>query len=484
SISNNKTVTQATDRKLYFEEYISPILTLQGDRLPVSAFSPDGSVPTGTSRLEKHGVAYSVPKWIPENCIQCNQCSFVCPHACIRPFLIDEAADSPEEFVTIPALQIPKKRLRIQVSVHDCMGCELCARVCPAKEKALVMTPVNELQTREGNNWDFAQSLPTLEERFYNLKTVKGSQFRQPLFEFSYACAGCGETPYVKLLTQLFGNRLLIANATGCSSIYGGSSPTCPYATDQNGRGPAWANSLFEDNAEFGLGMRLSYDQRVDGKEKTVWCVGGDGWAYDIGYGGLDHVLASGKNVNVLVLDSEVYSNTGGQASKATPLGAVARFAAGGKRIRKKPLALMTMQYQTAYVAQVCLGANMQQLVKALTEAEAFDGPSLIIAYTPCIAHGVSMSKSIEEERLAVDCGYWHLFRYDPRLIAEGKNPFQLDSKAPTKPIREFLYSENRFASLKKSNPQAAEALFKQAEQESKTLFSVYKRLAEAENKS
>lgn len=463
----------------YFEGYISPILALQGDRLPVSAFSLDGSVPTDTAKLEKHGVAASVPKWIEKNCIQCNQCSFVCPHACIRPYLVDDAQPTPTDFTTIPAMGMKGKGFRVQVSVHDCMGCGVCARTCPAKEKALVMTPTDELRTVEGNNWEFSQSLPSADPSSYKADTVKGSQFRQPLFEFSYACSGCGETPYIKLLTQLFGEKLVIANATGCSSIYGGSSPTCPYAKTEKGTGPAWANSLFEDNAEFGLGMRLAYDRKADGRSTSVWCVGGDGWAYDIGYGGLDHVLASGKNVNVLVLDSEVYSNTGGQVSKATPMGAVARFAASGKRIRKKRLGLMAISYQNVYVAQVALGANMNQLVRAMTEAEAYDGPSLIIAYTPCIAHGVSMSRSVEEEKLAVESGYWHLYRYNPTLRESGKNPFLLDSRPPTKPLREFLMGENRFASLKKSAPEVAERLFSEAEQDSRQLYDLYRKFAE-----
>ena len=472
--------TVHSEKDAYFQEYISPILALKGDTLPVSAFSPDGSVPLGTSRFEKHGVAHSIPKWLPENCIQCNQCAFVCPHACIRPFLVDEGRQTPTEFSTLPAIGAKGMRFRIQVSIHDCMGCELCARTCPAKNKALVMTKATELDEKEGALWEFAQSLPPAPDGLFKTSTVKGSQFRQPLFEFSYACAGCGETPYIKLLTQLFGERLLIANATGCSSIYGGSSPTCPYAIAKSGKGPAWASSLFEDNAEFGFGMRLAYDKKENGKEKSVWCIGGDGWAYDIGFGGLDHVLASGKNVNVLVLDSEVYSNTGGQLSKATPLGASARFAVNGKQTKKKPLGLMMMQYDNVYVAQVALGANMQQTLRAMLEAEAYDGPSVIIAYSPCIAHGVSMSKSLEEERLAVDCGYWHLFRFNPALADEGKNPFSLDSKEPTEPFESFLLGENRFASLKKSAPEVAEKLFAEAEEDSRKLYQKYKKLAES----
>ena len=462
----------------YYTRFIEPILKLQGDTLPVSAFSEDGSVPTDTAKLEKHGVAASVPKWIEQNCIQCNQCSFVCPHACIRPFVFDEGTNTPEDFISIPAVGMQKKRFRIQVSLHDCMGCGVCARTCPAKEKALVMVSVDDLRQREGKNWEFALSLPLLSPELYKANTVKGSQFRQPLFEFSYACAGCGETPYIKLLTQLFGERLLIANATGCSSIYGGSSPTCPYAKAKNGCGPAWANSLFEDNAEFGLGMRLACDQADNGKEKSVWCIGGDGWAYDIGYGGLDHVLSTDKNVNVLVLDSEVYSNTGGQTSKATPLGATARFSVNGKRIKKKPLAQMMMAYGNVYVAQVSLGANMQQLIKALTEAESYDGPSIVIAYTPCIAHGVSMSRSVEEEKRAVECGYWHLFRFDPRRKELGEHPFHLDSKKPTAPLREFLAGENRFRVLNDLDNESAREMLDQAEKDSQELYALYEKLA------
>ncbi len=468
----------------YYQLYIQPILALKGNDLPVSAFSEDGSVPTGTTQWEKHGVAQSIPRWIKENCIQCNQCSFVCPHACIRPFVADSEhlEGAPSGFETIPANGFGSgnegMQFRIQVSLHDCMGCGLCARVCPAKEKALVMTDKNELPDKEGENWDFATKLPPLERSKFNTQTVKGSQFATPLFEFSYACAGCGETAYIKLLTQLFGERLLIANATGCSSIYGGSSPTCPYSKAQNGRGPAWANSLFEDNAEFGLGMRLA--QECHGStERSTWCIGGDGWAYDIGYGGLDHVLASGKNVNVLVLDSEVYSNTGGQASKATPTGATARFATKGKALLKKRLGLMAITHKNVYVAQVALGANMAQTLKALQEAEAYDGPSLVIAYCPCIAHGVSMSRSLDEQMSAVASGYWNLFRYNPALRAEGKKAFTLDSKAPTLPLREFLRGENRFASLEKSNPARAEELFAKAENECKELRAIYERLAE-----
>lgn len=459
----------------YFRTFIHPILSLKGDSLPTSAFCEDGTVPTGTAKLEKRGVAAYLPLWIPENCIQCNQCSFSCPHATIRPFLVEENAEVPQEFVTRPATGLKNFRFRMQVAPHNCMGCSVCANVCPAKEKALVMHPATELFPKEGRNWEFACSLPTVPPETFKRNTVKGSQFFPPLFEFSYACSGCGETPYVKLLTQLFGERMVIANATGCSSIYAGSSPTCPYTVNGKGQGPAWANSLFEDNAEFGYGMRLA--NAVRGKERSVWLVGGDGWAYDIGYGGLDHVLASGENVNVLVLDSEVYSNTGGQASKATQTAAVARFATSGKQRKKKDLGLMAMSYGYAYVAQVSMGANRQQLINALTEAEAYDGPSLIIAYSPCIAHGVHMSKCMEEEKHAVDCGYWLLYRFNPDLRAENKNPFILDSKAPSADFKEFLLGENRFVSLQSTNPERAEEIFAQAERESRERFAFYQRL-------
>ena len=469
----------------YFREFIQPVLSLRGDTLPVSAFRADGSVPTGTSKFERHGVAFALPKWIGENCIQCCQCSFVCPHACIRPFAFDENTQTPQEFLSVPAKGLQGARLRMQVAAHNCMGCGVCANVCPAKEKALVMLPAVELMPQEGRNWEFAQNLKQADASAFKRETVKGSQFRQPLFEFSYACSGCGETPYIKLLTQLFGEKTVIANATGCSSIYGGSSPTCPYTVNGNGQGPAWANSLFEDNAEFGFGMKLAYELERENakdkpsKERSVWIVGGDGWAYDIGYGGLDHVLASGANVNILVLDSEVYSNTGGQRSKATPLGAVARFAAAGKRVKKKDLGLMAMSYGYAYVAQVSMGANKQQLVNALVEAERYDGPSLVIAYSTCIAHGFDMSRSMEEEKLAVDCGYWQLYRFDPDLKKQGKNPFTLDSKAPTADLKSFLMGENRFAVLKNTRPELADELFAQAERECAERIKLYRKLSE-----
>ncbi len=468
----------------YFQRFMQPILTLQGDNLPTSAFSADGTVPTGTTRLEKHGAPLLLPQWITENCIQCNQCSFVCPHACIRPFILTDNDNAPQippqDFITKPAVGIPNAQFRIQVAPHDCMGCGVCANTCPAKEKALVMRPAQDLLQTEARNWEYASTLPQSETSLPR-NSVKGSQFYPPLFEFSYACSGCGETPYIKLLTQLFGERMLIANATGCSSIYGGSAPSCPYTVNKKGQGPAWASSLFEDNAEFGMGMRLAYNVRkTDGTPPSVWIIGGDGWAYDIGFGGLDHVLASGENVNVLVLDSEVYSNTGGQASKSTQTGATARFAVSGKRKPKKKLGLMAMSYGYVYVAQVAMGANKQQLLTALTEAEAYDGPSLILAYSPCISHGVNMSKCMDEEKRAVDCGYWHLYRFNPDLKEQGKNLFILDSKAPTESFQDFLLGENRFAALQKTNPLHAQNLFAQAEKESKELYAFYQSLSQS----
>ncbi len=453
----------------YFKKFMHPVLSLRGDELPTSAFAADGSVPTGTSKLEKHGAPPFLPKWLPQNCIQCNQCAFVCPHACIRPFLL---TDPPKEIAVLPAIGEKSVSFRIQVSPDDCMGCGLCARVCPAKEKALVMTPSKERLFEEQTCWELLQTAktPPLDER--KRSTVKGSQFYPPLFEFSYACSGCGETPYIKLLTQLFGEKLVIANATGCSSIYGGSAPSCPYTKNAEGYGPAWASSLFEDNAEFGYGMRLGLEARGAHKDKSVWMIGGDGWAYDIGFSGLDHLFSSGANVNVLVLDSEVYSNTGGQTSKATPLGASARFAFNGKKQPKKRLGLMAMTYGSVYVAQVSMGANKGQLLKAFTEAESYEGVSLIIAYSPCIAHGVYLGKCMDEEQRAVESGYWPLFRYNPALKGKS-NPFTLDSPAPTLPLREFFEGENRFAKLKKD-----EKLLSQAERQATELYQFYQRFA------
>ena len=535
----------------YFVDFIKPILAQQGDKLPVSKLAADGYVPTGTTKYEKRGIAVEVPMWIPENCIQCNQCALVCPHASIRPFVMTEETEAPETFVAKKANGVGDGKLfRIQVSPYDCTGCGSCVNVCPAKTKALKMAPLAEVEKVENDNWTFAMDLPTLDLPV-NKATVKGSQFLQPMFEFSGACAGCGETPYVKLVTQLFGDRMIVANATGCSSIYGGSAPTCPYTVNKQGHGPAWANSLFEDNAEFGFGMNLAtthrrerladlirqlaegcgdevkaicnawlenkddaegsrkaapavvkmaeecmncgcecdeickeiYDLRDLLVKKSQWIFGGDGWAYDIGYGGLDHVLAMDEDVNVLVMDTEVYSNTGGQSSKATPTGSVAKFAAAGKRTKKKDLGMMAMSYGYVYVAKVCMGANPAQLLKAMVEAEAYKGPSLIIAYAPCINHGIKagMNKVQDEAKRAVEAGYWPLYRYNPDLAAQGKNPFTLDSKPATGDYKEFILGENRYAALKQQFPEEAATLFARAEQEAKDKYDYYKKLNDME---
>ncbi|HIW05044.1 MAG TPA: pyruvate:ferredoxin (flavodoxin) oxidoreductase [Firmicutes bacterium] len=528
----------------YYQNFIKPITAQAGDSLPVSSFSADGHVPTGTTKFEKRGIAAMVPSWDVTKCIQCNQCSMVCPHACIRPVLAteEELQGAPATFTTKPALGLSGYSFRIQLSPLDCTGCGSCANVCVAKDKALKMVPFGDLEITENENYEFAQkhiSQKNVTDKF-KPNTIKGSQFMQPLFEFSGACAGCGETPYVKLITQLFGDRMIVANATGCSSIYGGSAPTCPYTKNAQGHGPAWANSLFEDNAEFGYGMNLAYKARrakleadmnaaksvvsadtaaafdewiankndaaaskvaaekvkaaVAGEnaeqldyiknnldclvKPSIWIFGGDGWAYDIGYGGLDHVLASGEDVNVLVVDTEVYSNTGGQASKATPTGSVAKFAAGGKRVKKKDLGMMAMSYGYVYVAQVAMGADKNQLLKALTEAEAYHGPSLIICYATCINHGIDMSKGQLETKKAVDAGYWQLYRYNPMLEEEGKNPFTLDSKEPTGSYQDFLANETRYTSLKKSKPDIADKLFAQAEKDAKERLESYKEKA------
>ena len=535
----------------YFVDFIKPILAQQGDKLPVSKLAADGYVPTGTTKYEKRGIAVEVPMWIPENCVQCNQCALVCPHASIRPFVMTEETEAPETFVAKKATGVGDGKLfRIQVSPYDCTGCGSCVNVCPAKTKALKMAPLAEVEKVENDNWNFAMDLPTLDLPV-NKATVKGSQFLQPMFEFSGACAGCGETPYVKLVTQLFGDRMIVANATGCSSIYGGSAPTCPYTVNKQGHGPAWANSLFEDNAEFGFGMNLAtthrrerladlirqlaegcgdevkaicnawlenkddaegsrkaapavvkmaeecmncgcecdeickeiYDLRDLLVKKSQWIFGGDGWAYDIGYGGLDHVLAMDEDVNVLVMDTEVYSNTGGQSSKATPTGSVAKFAAAGKRTKKKDLGMMAMSYGYVYVAKVCMGANPAQLLKAMVEAEAYKGPSLIIAYAPCINHGIKagMNKVQDEAKRAVEAGYWPLYRYNPDLAAQGKNPFTLDSKPATGDYKEFILGENRYAALKQQFPEEAATLFARAEQEAKDKYDYYKKLNDME---
>ncbi len=534
----------------FIKKVMIPINSLKGDDLPVSAFvgREDGTFPAGTTQYEKRGIAVNVPEWKSENCIQCNQCAFVCPHSVIRPFLLDENEfkNVPSGTVTIQAIGkgLEKYKYRIQVSVLDCTGCGNCFDVCPGKQgnKALEMRPL-ETQLVEVDRWNYFEKNVKYKDNLMEKATIKGSQFARPLFEFSGACAGCGETPYIKVITQLFGERMIVANATGCSSIYGGSAPATPYRAGDKGRGVAWANSLFEDNAEYGFGMQLAhrkirsyiaelmqraisegvnselksaFEEWIKFKDdaaksveyaekikdllkkesfptlnkikelekyltkKSIWIIGGDGWAYDIGYGGLDHVIASGEDVNLLVLDTEVYSNTGGQSSKSTPIAAVAKFAAAGKRIRKKDLGMMAISYGYVYVAQVAMGANRNQFLKAIIEAESYPGPSLIIAYSPCINHGpyAGMGKSQEEEKKAVECGYWHLWRYDPRLEAEGKNPFQLDSKEPTGNFREFLLGEVRFASLMKTFPDIAEELFKAAEEDSKRKYQIYKRLA------
>ncbi|MFY9440719.1 MAG: pyruvate:ferredoxin (flavodoxin) oxidoreductase [Tepidanaerobacteraceae bacterium] len=526
----------------------------EGDKLPVSAFAgrEDGTFPMGTARYEKRGIAVNVPEWQPETCIQCNQCAYVCPHAVIRPFLLneEEVKNAPEAFVSKKATGrgFDGLNFRIQVSPLDCTGCGVCANTCPTKQKSLVMKPL-ETQLNQVECWDYAMKLSPKENPM-NINTVKGSQFQQPLLEFSGACAGCAETPYARLVTQLFGDRMMIANATGCSSIWGGSAPSTPYCTNKDGYGPTWANSLFEDNAEFGYGMYLavkqireklaslmkealelnipeelkdafklwldnmndaaktkeaalkivpileSYkvedggtqkllDEILDMKEhivkKSQWIFGGDGWAYDIGFGGLDHVLASGEDVNILVFDTEVYSNTGGQSSKATPTAAVAQFAAAGKHTKKKDLGLIAMSYGYVYVAQVAMGANQNQLIKALIEAESYPGPSLIIAYAPCIAHGIKggMGRSQERQKEAVEAGYWHLYRYNPQLKEEGKNPFILDSKEPTADFKEFLMGEVRYSSLVNAFPDRAEELFEKAAKDAKERYETYKRLAE-----
>jgi pyruvate-ferredoxin/flavodoxin oxidoreductase len=536
----------------FIRNVVEPINAMKGDDLPVSAFlgREDGTFPSGTTAFEKRGIAVNVPEWIPENCIQCNQCAYVCPHACIRPFLINE-----EEMKALPegtpALKaIPKTfeghQFRIQLSPLDCTGCGNCVDVCPAKTKALVMEPL-ESQMGQDNLWNIVTQTVTYKDTIVSKEqSVKNSQFAQPLFEFSGACSGCGETPYIKLITQLYGDRMMVANATGCSSIYGGSAPSTPYTVNAKGEGPAWANSLFEDNAEYGFGMAtgvsklrdriadrmgiiINGDFNAELKEacqewiaakdsatgskaasekvlpllekesapvakeivaikqylikRSIWMFGGDGWAYDIGYGGLDHVIASGEDVNLLVLDTEVYSNTGGQASKSTPVGAVAKFAASGKKVRKKDLGMMAMSYGYVYVAQVAMGANQSQYLKALREAEAYPGPSLIIAYAPCINHGIraGMGKANEQQEHAVEAGYWSLYRYNPLLENEGKNPFQLDSKEPDfAKFQAFLDSEVRYTSLKKSFPVEATELFSAAEENAKWRYFSYRRLAEA----
>ncbi|MFY9610696.1 MAG: pyruvate:ferredoxin (flavodoxin) oxidoreductase [Blastocatellia bacterium] len=538
----------------FVRQVTAQMIAGRGDALPVSAFPADGTYPTGTAQWEKRNIAHEVPVWESDLCIQCGKCVMVCPHSTIRAKVYDEGelARASESFKHMPAKwrELQNKQYTIQVAVEDCTGCRLCVEVCPAKDKsqvsrrALNMHPQAPLRDRERANWDFFLELPEI-SRTGGLRfgTVKNAQLLQPLFEFSGACAGCGETPYIRLVTQLFGDRAIIANATGCSSIYGGNLPTTPYTTNSEGRGPAWSNSLFEDNAEFGLGMRLALDHQqtyahelVNRKrdrigdalatsvlsndqstdeginiqrqcvealkaklrgldepelrdlmgvaealvQKSVWIIGGDGWAYDIGYGGLDHVLASGRNVNVLVLDTEVYSNTGGQASKATPLAAVAKYASGGKQNGKKDLGLGAMRYGNVYVAQVAMGADDAQTLKAIREAEAHPGPSLIIAYSHCIAHGIDMSKGMHQQKLAVDSGHWPLYRFDPRRTDQGKNPLQLDSGDPKIPLRDYIYKEGRYRILLNSDPAAAKTLLERAELVVHDRWQHYKQMAES----
>ncbi|WP_312197448.1 pyruvate:ferredoxin (flavodoxin) oxidoreductase [Anaerospora hongkongensis] len=531
----------------FINNVLIPINRQEGDRLPVSAFIglENGSFPSGTSAYEKRGIAVDVPEWVSENCIQCNQCSFVCPHAAVRPVLVSagEAAAAPEGFLVKTAIGAKSLSFRLAISPYDCTGCGNCVQVCPAKEKALVMKPL-ATQLSQAPLWDYALTLSP-KANPVNPLTVKGSQFEQPLLEFSGACAGCMETSYAKLVTQLFGDRMMVANATGCSSVWAGSAPSIPYTTNYRGHGPAWANSLFEDNAEFGLGMYTAvkqmrkqvtlaveqaaaqlaegelvrsckawlagkeqsegsrsradrlvaaleqekgenlllntiYDNRDFLVKRSQWIFGGDGWAYDIGFGGLDHVLASGEDVNILVFDTEVYSNTGGQSSKATPTAAIAKFAASGKKTRKKDLGMIAMSYGYVYVAQIAMGADQNQTLKAIAEAEAYPGPSLIIAYSPCINHGLKLGMGCSqlEAKRAVASGYWALYRYNPQLQESAKNPFVLDSKEPTLDFREFLMGEVRFSSLMKKFPEQAEALFAKTEQDARKRLEGYRQLA------
>jgi pyruvate-ferredoxin/flavodoxin oxidoreductase len=527
------------------------IIAGEGDSLPVSAMPIDGTFPTGTAQWEKRNIALEIPVWDEVLCIQCGKCVLVCPHSVIRAKVYDPTVltGAPAAFKSVPARWKDFKEMRytLQVAPEDCTGCTLCVQVCPVKSKsearhrAINMEPQPPLRAQEAENWKFFLQVPETDPQSLSVGLVKDNQLLRPLFEFSGACAGCGETPYISLLTRLFGDRALMANATGCSSIYGANLPTTPYTVDLEGRGPVWSNSLFEDNAEFGLGMRLALDKQLDyayillqrlsstlGQEltaglltadqsneagiraqrervkalkaklgsldsrdardllsladvlvkKSVWIVGGDGWAYDIGYGGLDHVFASGQNVNILVLDTEVYSNTGGQMSKATPRGAVAKFAAGGKPTEKKDLALMAMSYGSVYVARVAMGGGDQHTIKAFLEAEAYDGPSLIIAYSHCIAHGYDMAFGMDQQKAAVQSGYWPLLRYNPALVAEGKNPLQLDSKPPSLPLEKYIYNETRYTMLAHSDPEAAKKLLKEAQEDVKSRWRLYENWA------
>jgi pyruvate-ferredoxin/flavodoxin oxidoreductase len=527
------------------------MLVGEGDNLPVSAIPADGTWPTATARWEKRNIALEVPVWDESICIQCGKCVLVCPHAVIRGKVYDPAAlaGAPETFKSTEARWPDRKheRYTLQVAPEDCTGCRLCVEVCPVKNKtevrlkAINMRPVDPIREQEKANWDFFLQIPEADRHALRTDSVKDVQLLEPLFEFSGACAGCGETPYLKLLSQLFGDRLLIGNATGCTSIYGGNLPTTPWAVNRAGLGPAWSNSLFEDTAEFALGMRLALDKQGDyaralvrrltpviGQElaealcgahqsteagveaqrarveelrarlarqenpeakdllalagalvrKSVWGLGGDGWAYDIGYGGVDHVLASGHNVKLLVLDTEVYSNTGGQMSKSTPRGAVAKFAAGGKRTAKKDLALMAMTYGTAYVARVAMGASDTQTLAAFREAEAYDGPAVILAYSHCIAHGYDLARGMDQQKAAVQSGYWPLLRYNPELKKQGKNPLVLDSRAPGLPLEKYIYNETRYTMLAQADPAAARELLRAAQDDVRERWRLYEHLA------
>ena len=542
-----------SSRPEFVQKIVDPINALKGDLLPVSAFlgREDGTWDNGTAAYEKRGIAVNVPEWQVDNCIQCNQCAYVCPHAAIRPFLAteEEAAAAPEGTTFKQGLGETKAyKFRIQVSPLDCAGCNNCVDVCPAKTKALVMKPL-ESQMNQAEKWEYMTKKVGYKKVVDTTKNVKNSQFAQPLFEFSGACAGCGETPYIKAITQLFGDKMMVANATGCTSIYSGSAPSTPYCTNEKGHGPAWANSLFEDNAEFGLGMHIGAEKLRDKveakmremmaecdccseelkaamqewidsrystsksaeaseklvpmleacgcegckellsmkdylKKKSQWIIGGDGWGYDIGFGGVDHVLASGMDVNILIVDTEVYSNTGGQSSKSTPVGAVAKFASSGKRIRKKDIGAIAMTYGYVYVAQVSIGASQAQLLNVLKEAEAYNGPSLIIAYAPCINHGIKggMTRTQTVGKQAVECGYWHLWHFNPDLEKEGKNPFVYDSKEPDwSKFQDFLMKEVRYTSLKKAFPAEADELFAAAEENAKWRYATYQRMAKME---
>lgn len=535
----------------FVKDVLGKIIGLEGDDLPVSAFPVDGTYPPGTTQWEKRNISLEMPEWVPDLCIQCGKCVFVCPHAVIRAKIYEPKylENAPASFKSMDAKfkEFPDTKYTVQVSPEDCTGCALCIETCPAKDKtqvgrkALNLVEQPPRREQEAANWEFFQSLPIVDRALVNTRTLKNTQLLEPLFEFSLACTGCGETPYVKLLTQLFGDRLMVANATGCSSIYGGNLPTTPWTVNQDGRGPSWSNSLFEDNAEFGFGFRLTVDKqseyarellpqlasvlgeslvtgllnadqtseagikeqrervamlksRLQGVKdprardllsladllvrKSVWILGGDGWAYDIGYGGLDHVLAMGRNVNMLVLDTEVYSNTGGQSSKSTPRGAVAKFAANGKGMPKKDLGLIAMSYGYVYVARVAMGASDQQTLNAFLEADAHEGPSLIIAYSHCINHGIDMRKGLEQQKLAVLSGIWPLYRYNPRLVEEGKNPLTIDSKDPSIPLEQYAYNEPRYKMLTQTDEERAEMLLKQAQQDVKSRWELYKQMA------